>query len=38
MIKHYLVLEDEDYLEAAGKSDDEISHANDHAIGEDETV
>jgi hypothetical protein len=32
MLKHYHVLEDDDYLEAAGKLDDQISHAPPHAV------
>ena len=32
MLKHYHVLEDSDYLEAAGKLDNPISHATLHAV------
>ena len=32
MLKHYHVLEDSDYLEAAGKLDNPISHATPHAL------
>ena len=32
MLKHYHVLEDGDYLEAAGKLESQISHAPHHAV------
>ena len=32
MIKHYLVLEDEDYAEAAGKLGNKNHHAESHAL------
>jgi len=32
MLKHYHVLKDSDYLEAAGKLDCQISHATLHAL------
>ena len=31
MVKHYLMLEDDDYLEAAGRLESQNPHANDHA-------